>query len=346
MANSDKADAASQKEIEALKAEFGTELNNLGVRVDNLEKNASNVKFTGEVRSRYEYSDDSTTADNKNISKTRIRIYMTAPVAENVTFKGRLASESNWGNEVKAGNTTTNEVKLDQAYITGNLGGLTYAFGRQPVALGQKLLVSNSGNNDGLFLSGGKDIRVTVGAFKLNDGLYSNNYTAGNIDFKLSKNFNLSASYLGDDADDNANQYDSTAAGLKYTGLKNFTVTGEYAQNDSDWAKSQNDGDKSKAWASRIKYLGADSSKVHSYGLYVSYRKAEAGFDNRNLNDFSDMTNWNGLKEMDDIKGLDYGFEYTLFKNGILRLQYNDMQDEKTGDVDKKNMFAELVYTF
>lgn len=164
-------------------------------------------------------------------------------------------------------------------------------------------------------------------------------------------NLNISASYLADDNDGKAtngtaNLYDSTAFGLKYTGLKNFTLTGEYGQNDSDVAKDKNSGDKSKAWASRIQYLGANPSKVKSYGLYVSYRKAEPGFDQKNWNDFSDMATWNGgFKEMDDIKGLDYGFEYTLFKNGIMRIQYNDMESYK-GDTNKRNMFAELVYTF
>ncbi len=347
MANSDKADAAAKKDIEALKAEFGAELNNLGVRVDNLEKNASKVKFTGEIRERYEYAKDSKDGD-KNDSKTRVRISMTAPIDENVTFKGRFHTET------ETGTTTDNNVVLDQAYITGKVGDVGYSFGRQPILLGQKLLVNNSQNNDGLSLSGGKDIKVFAAAFK-NEGKFGKkdaddkavlenlNFVAGNIDFKVNKNLNITASYL---ADENDVYYKSTSAGLKYTGLKDFTITGEYGQNDSDTAKDKNDGDKSKAWASRLMYKGANASKVHSFGLYTSYRKAEAGFDPRNFNDFTDMATWNGgFKEMDDIKGLDYGFEYTLFKNGIVRVQYNDMESYN-GKIDKKNMFAELVYSF
>ena len=355
MANADKADAETLKTIEALKAEYGTELSNLGVRVDNLEKNASKVKFTGEIRERYEDSEDATTAD-KTTSKTRVRITMTAPIADNVTFKGRIHSESEWGQSGTA--------SLDQAYITGKLGDVTYNFGRQPILIGQKILGFNSQNNDGIVLSAGKDIRVTAGAFKNNNGKSSTppatptfiegNFVVGNIDFKLNKDLHITASYLADDNDgvatvtSSGNAYKDTAVGFLYTGLKNFTLTGEAAQNDSDATKAvSTDGDKAKAWASRIKYLGANPSKVHSYGLYVSYRKAEKGFDTtpNNWNDFSDMANWNGIKEMDDIKGLDYGFEYTLFKNGVMRVQYNDMESYN-GATDKKNMFAELVYTF
>lgn len=39
--------------VERLAAEFADELDNLGVRVANLEKKADNVKITGEVRFRY-----------------------------------------------------------------------------------------------------------------------------------------------------------------------------------------------------------------------------------------------------------------------------------------------------
>jgi len=345
MANSDKADAASQKEIEALKAEFGTELNNLGVRVDNLEKNASNVKFTGEIRSRYEYSDDSTTS-KKNYEKTRVRITMTAPIAENVTFKGRLHSESSWGNAGLSSSDTNNTV-LDQAYIIGKVfdGGLTYKLGRQPGYLGQGLLYDNSQNNDGLVVTVGKDVQVTAGAFK-----YSTwNFTAGNVDFKLNDKLHVTASYLADDADGATtagNLYDSTAAGLKYTGLKNFTVSGEYAQNDSDWANSKNTGDAAKAWTGKIKYRGAQGSTAKSYGLWVGYRSADEGFDYKNVGTL-DMANGmdTSLRENDNVKGLEYGFEYAVFKNGIMTIQYNDLE-AKEGNIDKKNLIAQLVYTF
>lgn len=342
MANSAKADAETLKTIEALKAEYGTELSNLGVRVDNLEKNASKVKFTGEIRERYEYNDDYAPKGDRTYERTRVRITMTAPIADNVTFKGRLHSESEWGDG------TNNTVKLDQAYIIGTVGGLTYNFGRQPVIIGQKLLLGNSQNNDGLVVSAGKDVKVIAGAFKNSgDTNFNNNYAFGHIDFKLNKALHINTTYLTDKGDGAKNAHDDTTVGFVYTGLKNFTLTGEGGYNDSDAAKLANAGDKAQGWAARVKYLGANPSKVNSYGLYVSYRKAENGFDMtaNNWNDFSDMANWGGWKETNDIKGLDYGFEYTVFKNGIMRLQYNDVESYN-GNTDKKNMFAELIYTF
>ncbi|WP_371363069.1 hypothetical protein SRRS_40510 [Sporomusa rhizae] len=348
MANSDKADAEAKKTIEALKAEFGSELNNLGVRVDNLEKNASKIKFTGEVRERYELSKDKASGD-KNYDQLRVRLFMTAPVADNVTFKGRLQSQSQWGTSAGTAaapdfqSKDTNEAKLDQAYIFGKVAGLDYSFGRQPIWLGQGLIADTSANNDGLLLTAGKDVRVTAGAFKKGDL----NFTLGNIGFKLSDNLNVTASYLADDKDGTANLYDTTAAGLKYTGLKNFTISGEYGKNDSDYAKAQNSNDASKAWMGKIKYRGANGQKANSYGLWVGYRSAEAGFDNKSLStlDITDQADTN-LKRLDNIKGMEYGFDYALFKNGILTLQYNDMESKDGAKTDKKNFIAQLVYSF
>jgi len=103
MANSDKADAELQKEIDALQEEFSAELYNLGVRVDNLESKMSNIKFTGEVRSRYD-SSDNYRDDSNDKTRTRFRLYMEAPVADNVSSmvviklkaSGVVAASQNW----------------------------------------------------------------------------------------------------------------------------------------------------------------------------------------------------------------------------------------------------------
>ena len=54
MARADKADAQMKALIDKLAVEFAAELNNLGVRVAKLEKNASSIKFSGEARMRYQ----------------------------------------------------------------------------------------------------------------------------------------------------------------------------------------------------------------------------------------------------------------------------------------------------
>ncbi|MGL5512183.1 MAG: S-layer homology domain-containing protein [Sporomusa sp.] len=372
LANSDKADAELQDELEALQAEFSVELYNLGVRVDNLESKVSNVKFTGEIRSRYDYQENVKGDSSDNSNRTRLRLYMKAPVADNVTFHGRYEAQSVWG--------TGSASSLNQAYITGDLGGLKYSFGRQPVVLGQKLISDVSGNNDGLFLSAGKEVKVTVGVFKKdqkaydykglvlekdetdkdkieavatdNAKLHGNlNYYAANIDAKLDKNLGLSLSYLQDKDSD---FYKTYSAGLKFTGIRNFTISGEYGENDSDYAKDMQGDDQAKAWMAKVQYKGAQKSKVGTYGIWAGYRDAEQGFDPAQMTTLDQgkldggkfATDWG---KADNIKGAEFGFNYTVFKNGIFTAQYGDLElkDANVGaDKDKKNFFAHLRYWF
>ncbi|WP_371363071.1 hypothetical protein SRRS_40520 [Sporomusa rhizae] len=351
MANSDKADAETKKTIEALKAEFGSELSNLGVRVDNLEKNASKIKFTGEVRVRYDYQDkkDNDKFDGTN-ERTRLRLNMDAKVADNVNFHGRYEAESQFGNSDNA-----NESRLTQAYIDGKIGEVGYSLGRQPVWLGQGMIADISGNSDGLFLNGGNKVKIGAGAFKRSGDDYENkhydlNFVAGNISADLNKNFNLTASYLKDDADKTI--YKTTAFGVKYKGIKNLTVTGEYASNDSDYAKNSDyhAGDAAKAWMAQLKYRGAKQDNIGSYGVWLGYRNADQYFDPGELTTltsgrFADRS----YGMLDNVKGPEFGVEYTLFKNGILTVQYNDLElkDSKPdANKDKKSLVGYLTYTF
>ncbi|SMC38932.1 S-layer homology domain-containing protein [Sporomusa malonica] len=337
MANSGKMDAETKKNLDALKAEFSAELNNLGVRVDNLEKNASKVKFTGEVRERYDYQEDV-----DNTSTTRLRLNMTAQIADEVTFHGRYQSASGWG----TGATTS----LTQAYIAGKVAGLDYSFGRQPIWLGQGLIADTSGNCDGLLLTGGKDVTVTAGAFKSTATAYVGgdvdlNFYAANVGAKLGDNLNLSVSYL---KDKDSVAYKTTSAGLNYTGIKNITVSGEFGQNDSDVAKVF-DGEKAKAWMGKIQYAAAKKDQVGSLGVWAGYRNADPGFDVGELTTLDSARQDASFGNLDNVKGLEFGVEYTVFKNGVFTVQYNDLELKEAAagvDKDKKNFFAHLVYSF
>ncbi|WP_371373726.1 porin [Sporomusa aerivorans] len=347
MANADKADAETLKTIEALKAEYGAELANLGVRVDNLEKNASKVKFTGEVRTRYDYQDrNSGETFDSTKEANRLRLNMEAQLDKNVTFHGRYEANTEWGNG------SDNESKLTQAYISGKVGEVNYSFGRQPVWLGQGMIADNESNNDGFFLSGGNKVKVTAGAFKKDAETYDNkdidaNYIAANIDAQLNKNLNLTASYLADKDD---NYYKTTSAGLKYSGIKNFTVTGEYGENDSDAANGNHNGDAAKAWMAQLKYRGAERDRVGSLGIWAGYRSAEKGFDPLELTTLDAGRNYDDTYGiLDNVKGPEFGVEYTVFKNGILTVQYNDLElkNPTAGQQkDKESFFAHLKYWF
>ncbi|MEM5767504.1 MAG: hypothetical protein AAGU23_04795, partial [Bacillota bacterium] len=87
------------------------------------------------------------------------------------------------------------------------------------------------------------------------------------------------------------------------------------------------------------------------YGIWAGYREAEPGFIGVN-GDYvwETPTNIHGTESigyfMDDVKGFDYGFDYTVFKNGIFTFQYFDLEDEVTGDYDRKGFVTQLRYMF
>ena len=79
--------------VDKLAAEFADELNNLGVRVANLERNADKVKFTGEARYRYWSFRDEQADGSKAKSNTdslQYRLFPTAEINDNWHVNARL----------------------------------------------------------------------------------------------------------------------------------------------------------------------------------------------------------------------------------------------------------------
>ena len=64
MAHEDRANAEQRALINKLANEFSDELNNLGVRVSNLEERVGNVKLTGDARIRYMNQNGTTNKDD------------------------------------------------------------------------------------------------------------------------------------------------------------------------------------------------------------------------------------------------------------------------------------------
>ena len=60
--------------VDKLAAEFADELDNLGVRVANLEKKADNVKITGEVRFDYKSHDNDDASESTIRSRLWVRV--------------------------------------------------------------------------------------------------------------------------------------------------------------------------------------------------------------------------------------------------------------------------------
>ncbi|MEM5768945.1 MAG: hypothetical protein AAGU32_11760, partial [Bacillota bacterium] len=153
--------------------------------------------------------------------------------------------------------------------------------------------------------------------------------------------------------------YNSLAAGFTYKGIPDLKLTFEYGKNRAAYVKTANGGHSADAWMAKVKYLEADASKPKSYGLWVGYRQADPLFDNFGFttlnNDYARVANTGtGMNPYDtysigalkNVKGFQYGVEYTVLDNAIATIMYSDLKDKRTGDIDASQLICQLTYTF
>ena len=162
LAKEDQYNAEQRATIDKLASEYADELNNLGVRVSNLEKKVGNIRFNGDARMRYNQSYGGTNGtDAKDSWNGRVRIGATATVNDNTYVYGRLRSDMDFVNEK---NTKTNnwdsDTYMDRLFVHhqfGSAAGVT--LGRSELYMG----------TTGIFYDDIFDgIRANLGTQKLN----------------------------------------------------------------------------------------------------------------------------------------------------------------------------------
>ena len=122
MAHMDRATVEQRALINKLADEYADELNNLGVRVSNLENKVGNIKFTGDARLRYRYQNDNKSKEDDNSWDYRIRLRGTAQVNDRVTATVGLSTDNqNFGANGQA-HDGSNDVFAD-------IINVDYAFG-------------------------------------------------------------------------------------------------------------------------------------------------------------------------------------------------------------------------
>ena len=131
--------ASDRALVDRLAAEFADELNNLGVRVSNLERNADMVKWTGELRYRYwSFRNDqknSTRADRKlNKDQLQLRLFPTAEVNDHWHVKARLTATTYMDKDASRPGKNDDNVKLTYAYADGDYGKFHVQLGKMPIS--------------------------------------------------------------------------------------------------------------------------------------------------------------------------------------------------------------------
>ena len=162
--------------VDKLAAEFADELDNLGVRVANLEKKADNVKITGELRFRYVDQDGAMfkASDRENhlvignasnhVADLRSRIWINGMINDDWTYTGMLQNTQNLSDNV--GNEDT---KFQRAYVDGKLGGMAVRAGRYNLVIADGNIYDTRA--DGLELSYGNKLKLKGFAGKATDDI-------------------------------------------------------------------------------------------------------------------------------------------------------------------------------
>ena len=316
--------------VEKLAAEFADELDNLGVRVANLEKKADNVKITGELRYRYvdqkgEVNRDADGKAHSYVNDLRSRIWINGMINDDWSYTGMLQNTQNLGDN--AGNEKTD---FQRAYVDGKLGGLAVRAGRYNLVLADGNFYDTRA--DGVEVAYGKDVKLTGYAGKFAedtniDGYDTNggNYWGADVTAAIGKGLDLSAGYIDvDDIKGGRVGYDNKVwyVGAKYAvgdvGLSAMYLKGDIEnkiglKNDYDWQK---DG-----YVIGLDYKGAKADEVGSWGLWAKYY-------NQGTNTYLAHTTDANTFKGDGFKGYGVGANYTIAKNIVANVAYYNTESK------------------
>ena len=347
--------------VDKLAAEFADELDNLGVRVANLEKKADNVKIAGQIRAHYQDNNNGKAA----VSKLRTRLFVNGAINDDWSYTGRLQNEQVLTHD-NAGNEDT---KLNWAFVDGKIGGMAVTAGRQDFKLHTGSVVDAT--FDGVKVSYGKDVKLTGYAGKASNftDVSGDRFYVADISAKVGV-FDVYGTYYKIDAEKAEAVEDK-----EVNGRMNFKVN-EYPAYDQDiyvlgvgtklakdlslnaeWLHASvddYDGDKD-GYIVGLKYKGAKVAKAGSWGLYANYfDQPQATYVKHTITGYTSLPAWKLVDKTDNavtnltdgFKGFEVGANYTLAKNIVAGVKYYDLEAREGEAKDVRTLWSEVVFTF
>ena len=336
--------------VDKLAAEFADELDNLGVRVANLEKKADNVKITGEVRARY-VSQEADVNDDNHDGTLRSRLWIKGQVNEDWSYTAMLQNTQTFTNDKE--NKGEETVNFQRAYVEGKVGGLDVTAGRYNAFFGNGYVYDTRA--DAVEVAYGKDIKVrgfagrgtdAVAGDDDHDASYGNyagveasaklgavGLTAGYVNFK-----DILSDAAGQTGLDNAIWYVGADYAIGDVALNAYYLKGDASSKDNkfvDYVIDQIDDD---GFAVGVSYKGADAATPGSWGLFANY------YNQGGLTYIAHTTDANSFA-VQGFKGWGVGANYALAKNIVATVHYYDTE-AKVGEGDDQRLFTDVVFTF
>ena len=347
--------------VDKLAAEFADELDNLGVRVANLEKKADNVKISGQIR--YEYGHRSgdfvhpynyngvAKAAKDSVAKHRLRsrLYISGKINEDWSYTGRLENNQDLSN-----NAGDEKTYFNQAWVDGKLGGLKVVAGKTDLTLANGNIYDDTAEYIGL--SYGKDVKVNAYYGKPITTEYKYNYdeilginlsgkagklslSAGYDVFKNSLGVSSATTCYTKEDEDNA----IWNINASYAFDKNVKLNATYLNSNldqGDIATTFNDVD-TDGYVIGLAYKGANRNKVGSWGAWATYYDQGVGTVVAHTMKTGD---WD-LFATEGYKGYDLGANYTLAKNMVYNIDYYELEGKESG-LKNKVLWSRLQINF
>ena len=335
--------------VDKLAAEFADELDNLGVRVANLEKKADNVKITGNIKASYSsYDGDKLNVDGKKAptnhqGRLRSDLWVKGDINDDWTYSAMFRNQQFFTND--KGNSGEEDVAFQRAYVNGRVGGLAVQAGRYNKA---DITGGNIHDNrvDGVQVSYGKDVKLTAGYGKATGveviAGENKDVAYAELGAKLGAVDAFAGYYKFDNllkaADDDA----IWTVGLGFDLAKDLKLTGTYLRSDVDAVTvdnvKYNDVDKD-GYVVAMAYKGAKAAKAGSWGLNASYYDQGAGTVVAHTMD--------GIYFDEGFKGYSVGANYALAKNIVAGVTYYDLESkEAKGTPDAQTLWSQVVFSF
>ena len=342
--------ASDRALVDRLAAEFADELNNLGVRVSNLERNADMVKWNGRIRYTYDSKRYERDDSKKNSDTLLFRLEPTAEVNDHWHVKARLDATGNTKQD------TTSDVSLKRAYAQGDYDKFQVKLGKMGLLTPEggyqaPGAIVFDGDFSGAEVSFGKDLKAVlqagrVSTFNTADSQGKKvttltdkaNYQGVSVQYDKDK-FVAGVGYYHFGSDDfkqitknEKGKMGIWSANLGYRFDKNSVLSGAYANNN----KLKGESKYKKSYQVTYAYKGADAKDQGSWGAYLSYRYLGGS----SLNATQDGA-------LFGAKGIEVGTNYTAFKNVVLSAKYFNGKNIDGGDKDKiQHLFGRVEFLF
>ena len=363
--------ASDRALVDRLAAEFADELNNLGVRVSNLERNADMVKWNGKLE--YTYTSERYEGQRRvNDDHLLFRLEPSAEVNNHWHVNARLDASTNMKDDA-SGRNSDDKVTLKRAWAQGDYNNFQVKLGKMELYSAEGYAAPGALVFDDEFsgaeVSFGKDVQFKLQAGRLDlgdaaakdlvaenaaDAVNDGHMTAAEaaravadtkanyqgVELQYNKNnlmagvayYRLNADVLRVFTKDYKDKMNIWAANLGYRFDKNNMLSGAYAHNaDLD--------DYKKSYQITYEYKGADAADKGSWGAYASYRYlggASLAFPTTDGALFA-------------TKGVELGTNYTLFKNVVLSAKYfrgKQIDTPDNGNDKVQKLFGRVEFLF